>query len=331
MNQRQLEKLNDDYQNLFDKKFQHFACPILRKDEDTELCDGHVVSKSLGGSNRTVIQCADIDGFFGKIEQNFATEQKRRDSTDVENLKGYRSQVQLEGSKVIHYDAPQTIDSKTQTPFVFEEAPDDVFVLNLPNHELANAIETGKQLQVITSFANFGSIAGVLLHSAHLTMFRLLKYSYAYHSAAGMENGRILGDFYESCSTLSSSEIQKEADEYFQPYNNYIQHISSMDFLEGTVSDGRFLAWVGSSSNDLAYGVFVKTKSSLFVVWIMSDASNNCDSVAEYVKLAKEFPKSMNLNWCRIEPTEFGPNKIYRCNKPCRVLWTETDGSEIKF
>ncbi len=70
MNQHQLEKLNENHAELFDKKFEHFACPILGKDEKAELCDGHVVSKSLGGSNLTIIQRQDVDRFFGKIERS---------------------------------------------------------------------------------------------------------------------------------------------------------------------------------------------------------------------------------------------------------------------
>ncbi len=245
-------------------------------------------------------------------------------------MKNHNSWVQIESSEFTHYKAPENIDPERHTPFVFEEAPDAKFVLQLPKSEAEEAIASGKQFTINTQFGNSGSIAGVLLHSAHLTMFRLLKYSYAY-SAAGMENARILRDFYESCSSLSERKIQQKADEYFLPYNNYIQHISSMDDFAGTVSDGKFLVWIGSSGNDVAYGVLVKPKNSLFLVWIMSDASSGSGSAAIYANIANGLPDEMTLDTCRVDPIEFGQNKVYRYYKPFRISRTEGSGVGIKF
>ena len=330
MNTSQLEELNSGYIELFGEAVEHFVCPILFADEETELCDGHVVSKSLGGSNRTIIQRADVDRFFGKIERNFALEQKKRASSNIENLKNHNSSIELGEQTVTHYQ-PKSKDIPTgHTAFVFEEEPSEVFLLRLPSDEIRKAIANGENLSLTTTYGNLGSISAVLFHSTHLTMFRLLKYRYAY-STSGVETARILRHFYEDNKKSDSQQIRENAESYFEEHENYIQHMSSLDFLRGTVDDGWFLAWVGSSNIDLAYGVFIKTKRSLFLVWIMSDVSINHNAVESYLNLANGFPSQMKLNWCQIQPTDFGDCRINRCYKPLNVVWEATPGVGIQF
>ena len=55
--------------------FKCFYCPILQTDEETELCMGHIVNKSIPNSCRKcVVQRKDVDGFYGAVvEADFAT------------------------------------------------------------------------------------------------------------------------------------------------------------------------------------------------------------------------------------------------------------------
>jgi hypothetical protein len=48
--------------------FKCFYCPILQTDEETELCMGHIVNKSIPNSCRKcVVQRKDVDGFYGVV------------------------------------------------------------------------------------------------------------------------------------------------------------------------------------------------------------------------------------------------------------------------
>jgi hypothetical protein len=55
--------------------FKCFYCPILQTDEETELCMGHIVNKSIPNSCRKcVVQRKDVDGFYGVVvEAAFAS------------------------------------------------------------------------------------------------------------------------------------------------------------------------------------------------------------------------------------------------------------------
>src|SRR5262245_16361152 len=68
---RRVEDYRTDYRCVTGKPFEYFFCPILRTDEDVQLCRGHIVSDAFG-SNLWVPQRADVDNFFGAaIEADF--------------------------------------------------------------------------------------------------------------------------------------------------------------------------------------------------------------------------------------------------------------------
>src|SRR5260370_14299015 len=73
--QRNLAVHQADYIHINGSPFQHFFCPILFKDEPTELCMGHIVSQKLSNCCRArVVQRKDVDGFYGEmVEDGFTT------------------------------------------------------------------------------------------------------------------------------------------------------------------------------------------------------------------------------------------------------------------
>jgi hypothetical protein len=69
----ELEKLNNDFTELVGEPFAHFFCPILFRDEQTELCQAHIINKAFSNSTREcTVQRADVDSFYGsRFESDF--------------------------------------------------------------------------------------------------------------------------------------------------------------------------------------------------------------------------------------------------------------------
>ncbi|HEY3290149.1 MAG TPA: hypothetical protein VGK87_08495, partial [Anaerolineae bacterium] len=68
IDKEQLIRLNSDYSALTGKVVQNFVCPItLLDDPVSELCDGHVLNKSIKKAAKVaVIQRKDVDNHFGR-------------------------------------------------------------------------------------------------------------------------------------------------------------------------------------------------------------------------------------------------------------------------
>lgn len=64
--QSKLERLRSDYADVVGRPFEFFYCPILHRDESTDLCRAHLINRAFqGSSNKWTIQRADIDNFYG--------------------------------------------------------------------------------------------------------------------------------------------------------------------------------------------------------------------------------------------------------------------------
>src|SRR5215213_9608272 len=68
-----LARLNADFAETVGSSFANFFCPVLYKDEETELCQGHIINAAFDGSSRTcTVQRRDVDNFFGsRFESDF--------------------------------------------------------------------------------------------------------------------------------------------------------------------------------------------------------------------------------------------------------------------
>src|SRR5687768_4156909 len=97
--------LREDYKRATGTSFEHFFCPILWRDERTDLCLGHVVNQAIPNSFRgSVLQRKDVDGFFGQhFESEFTTLIRTRDLRpsdvfrDAELRKQMRPKLRIRG------------------------------------------------------------------------------------------------------------------------------------------------------------------------------------------------------------------------------------------
>jgi hypothetical protein len=65
---QELERLRGDYHRSTGRPFRWFYCPLLFRDDDVELCKGHVLNQGFVGATRaTTVQRKDIDNFYGSF------------------------------------------------------------------------------------------------------------------------------------------------------------------------------------------------------------------------------------------------------------------------
>jgi hypothetical protein len=65
---RRLDALRQDFAQIAGRPFNHFFCPFLFVDEETELCKAHVVNAAFAASSRRwTLQRKDVDNFFGSM------------------------------------------------------------------------------------------------------------------------------------------------------------------------------------------------------------------------------------------------------------------------
>ena len=76
---KRLEQLRADYESVSDRPWHFFYCPILHRDEETELCAGHVINQALEDTDRSwTVQRKDVDNHYGTLfEGDFMALEKK--------------------------------------------------------------------------------------------------------------------------------------------------------------------------------------------------------------------------------------------------------------
>ena len=64
---RRIEECRADFERVKGTPFNDFHCPILLRDERTEMIRGHIVNEVLKASSEWVPQRKDVDGFYGSV------------------------------------------------------------------------------------------------------------------------------------------------------------------------------------------------------------------------------------------------------------------------
>ena len=73
-----LRELKRDYESTEHRPWKHFFCPVLYRDEETELCRGHIINEAFKDADRSwTIQRSDVDGYYGsRFEADFLALEK---------------------------------------------------------------------------------------------------------------------------------------------------------------------------------------------------------------------------------------------------------------
>lgn len=333
-----VERLRQNYVLENQEDWRHFYCPILRADEPVQLCLGHVIPAGLPNSSRAVVpQRQDVDSFFGRTVESVFVDSVRTHKKSLfeiiqnpELRRFVKPSILIGGEDVEFY--PISTDNSGQPVgnvgnqhallrIENKDGSAQHFGLKVDSHSLD--ILTGqKELETSANVDFRAAAVGCMLHSAHLTMFRMLGYRYA-NSSAGMFMGDILREFFYTYSDSRNLNVSKIAHDFFWQFSNLVRPLSSRpEWALGTVDDNRLLFWEGTSGRLLGFGVLVNTAGMMHVVWL---PPSDADSVAEYLRLLTTPPDTMTLRVSEFRIDEVGKGSFHVDTNAVRVLWKATE------
>lgn len=307
---RRLEKLNEDHREKYGKRFEHFLCPILLKDEPAELIKGHVIPDALKTCQVWVPQRRDIDGFYGVVaESDFQLAVRDRQKSAMEILlnrdlnRAHRPSIEFQGETLPHYSPRDIKKVEGQTPIQIvtgqgEKIGDVVvkrsaeFMMNL----------RGKEAQIVVERNFVASVKASVLKAAHLTMFRMLGYSHVY-SPAGIHLAEILRSFFLRNSGRSRRELGDELESHFGPWACMISPVVMHDetLCRGTILDNRVFGCWASSGGFFALAVLVPAANDMFCVFLPTDDGTQIDT---YYSFLKEPPPSIAVKLLQFVPPD---------------------------
>jgi hypothetical protein len=237
--------LNEDFQRETGKPFEHFYCPLLHRDQDTELCVAHIVNQAIEASfDDWVVQRKDVDGWYGAMfEPEFTTLVRAQESGDVLFDGVLRKRMptcltangveygyhEYRGGKVAQHHSLRIVrdNDRREIPLVVHIAPAEMQALD----------KARWQLEIGADYSLPGLVS--MIKAGFLTMFRLCRYTYAL-GADGIQIGRLLlGKFYLENVGLPKEQIRRNGVAFFQSYVNMARPIEGYSGARalGTVED----------------------------------------------------------------------------------------------
>lgn len=258
-----LETLRSDYREVVGEPFQNFYCPILFRDEATDLCKAHLVNQAFTGSSaKWTIQRTDVDNFFGSIfESDFVAIRHKGKSVesffdDPSSVKTLRPQTYVNGKQVEHYVSSGPIPhehvevriqgSKRTVKLGLKMQPSEL--LGSDRMFLEVGIEKDCRLSALVS----------ILKSAHLILFEMLGYQYALSAGGQFAGYTILGKFFMQNRGLSKEEILSNAPTYFAEYRSLVRPVLNPGALLFDPMSDRVI-YICEGLSRWAYLIYVRT------------------------------------------------------------------------
>jgi hypothetical protein len=283
-------RFREDYKALTSAPFNHFYCPILFEDQDTELCQAHIVPEGFRNTTRKwAVQRKDVDNFFGSnFESDFLSLQYNDNPDPIKSLTNrtlsnvLKPTVRIDGQAVGYYQPKGQVpsdhaqidlhDNGQVFPMVFKIAPDKIHT----NTKIEVEIKKDLRLPAIVS----------AIKAAHLTLFELLGYRYAL-SAGGQFVGRqILGAFYRQSVAKQKPMVVSEGLLHFQQFSGMVRPVvlNGVNF-QGSITDGRMMICDQPSHVPWAIIVFIRTAESFHAV--LMPVLDRIDSPVRFVELLR--------------------------------------------
>ena len=286
-----LELLRADYASVTGRPFEHFYCPILYRDDDTELCRAHVINKAFSDSDRQwTVQRADVDSWYGtRFEDDFLAMQMRNKPiarqalTDPDLGRRFRPTLTINGEVVEYYPATGPVpEHHTGVEFDVDGRPVRLG-LKLSPSELIDVPDIEWEFLVDKDFRLPALVS--ILKAAHLTMFHLLGYRYALSAGGHFLGKTVLGDFFLKCQGMERALALQEAEQHFKEFSGMCRPLAapSLD-IPGTLTN-RVCQLFMSGMEPWAILIVVRTgiHKHAAVVPIMDDA----DSAARFVEFLR--------------------------------------------
>ena len=277
-----MEQLRADYESVSDRPWHFFYCPILHRDEETELCAGHIINQALEDTDRSwTVQRKDVDNHYGTLFEGDFMALERKVAFEVDEIlvdrklaRQFNPKIIIDGQSVDYY-RPQGTVPKEHTE-LYVDSPDGFvrLALKMSPAEMERVPESRIQVAVDKDVRLAALVS--CLKSAHLTLFHMLGYQYALSNGGYKVGKEILGDFFLKTRRMARAEALEEARIHFKNYQSLVRPVDQL-FLEssGTLTDNTLFLCV-SGKKYWAFVVLVRTgtQSHGVVVPILEDAES---------------------------------------------------------
>ena len=310
--ERHLAKLKEDYDAVTGGPWNHFVCPILHVDEDVPLIRAHVINKAFPNSDRSwTVQRKDVDSFFGsRFEADFLAIDKKVGRAPIElvadkNLRRlFKPTALLNGREVESYPYQPSV----AVPEQFMEA-----TLSAEGHSVREVLKpTPSQRQVAhDGRAEIDVDKDVRIHAlvslfkaAHLTLFHLMGYKYAFSRGGSFLGKVLLGDLFLKTRQLNRVDTIEIAIQHFRLFHNLVQvTVPGTTLFEGTVTD-RLANAIVDGGRVWAWQVFVRTGQHMYVVVVpILDHPDSVTRLRQFLSAEESTLKcrSVKLNRTQVE------------------------------
>ena len=316
-----LDKLRSDYTGFVGQSFNHFLCPIIFKDEDVEICKAHIINQAFPNSSRAwTVQRKDVDGFFGSIfEADFIAVLYNENPSLGDTIANkklsrlFKPEILFDGKSVDFFLARGNIpENFTKVEFdndgeevdlVIKMSPEDV--QSASNREWEISVSKDVRISALVS----------LIKSAHLSLFELLGYRYAFSVGGYYVGKNILGDFYLINRERSKAAVLINAYSFFREFAHMVRPIQELDIeLAGTITDRFVFACLGRNNQPWALMVFVKISESMHAVLI--PIFDDAEMVNTYLQFMQNENDNLDVALCQFEQDHWKLDKNI-----VRIIW----------
>lgn len=303
-----VEKCRANFAAVTGKPFEHFYCPILRRDEPALLIRGHIVNEALKTSSAWTPQRNDVDSFYGSvIEADLIAiiEDRLRNPFEVwldpKRSRNHRPKLVCGGETWDHYFSPKVPKPVSgHTPILItdnDDRPVAHLTLKVAPERILDAKDSELELVIDRDYRP--AVIAAMLKAAHLTLFEMMGYQHVF-SAAGLLLSDILRCFFERHGG-SHSVTESEVERFFSPFENMISPlvVTNDCWFRGTIEDRMFLACLNSRDEIFSLGVIVRAATDRFCVFLPTDCGT---TVNTYFSFVNEPPVSVRAKAIRFRP-----------------------------
>lgn len=323
-----LKHLNDDYEKLKGHRFSHFFCPILFKDEITELCKGHIVNQAFSNSPRAwTVQRKDVDGFYGhNFEADFTALEYRiakltpdRAILDSKFSNKLKPKILVDGQQVDYFISNRSRQSDFTRMEIESNSTTAEIVLKMRPEDVESALGANWEIEINKDIKLQSLVS--LIKAAHLTLFEILGYFYALSSGGYFVGRQILGEFYfQNKNKASKPEVLENANSFFKEFINMVRPVESFAYdLKGTVTD-KILFVCKNQYGYWSFIVFIRTSEKLHSVMIPNfDKPEKVATFTDFLKTQKEI--HLSGNFCRFDKSK---NQWEIDKKSHELIWPQS-------
>jgi hypothetical protein len=311
----EVEKLNWSFVEKTGEPFAHFFCPILFRDEETELCKAHIINKAFSNSTREcTVQRADVDSFYGsRFEADFIGIEMYKGCSlldivaDPSLSKRFNATVLHKGTPVEHFYSRAEIPEKFSRLDVPNLDASLAFGLKMQSSDLI-AAAGDQQWEIEVSRDLSLSMLVSTIKAAHLSLFKMLGYRYALRQAGYFIGRTILGEFFLENCEKSKQDLSHRALQFFREFVHMVRPIISTTIeMQGTVTDGLAFLCMGGSGSPWAVIVLVKTEEQLYGVMVPTFESP--DQIDAFLSFLKNTNSSIRVATGQLEEDKWTVSK----------------------